>query len=681
MATRALVEMCIITLSVVYVQSHWVDIWFDDGTDGTQWTESSPQESWVYFDSDQDNGCNDGGCILLWAEEANPQSIYRTTNITIYSRLRLTYDATTYELEANDACEIHYAYDDIQDIQLAQSISSAVPYGDMHHYTNQNVSFSSAVSNNIIYISLETFNSGSRNKDLCFWDNMRFQGVLTTPNPTSSPTSMTIEPTMSPTVPSLRPTSVPTQSPTETTESPTFVPSHPPSSAPTPSPTFAPTHAPTNNPSVSPSVAPSDSPSSAPSNTPSSPPSVAPSDSPTSAPSNAPLSAPSLAPSRSPTLSPTPVPTPIDHEWIDDFVFNGVDGFGWSDDDTTNSNQYHGPYFRGNYWLSRWFHCNTYSTVTIEYTFLFCHSNDHGDITVFIDNIEMDVQKSYAFATRSNYSFSTGCARNWRQLRVVDIGGVVMHKHETFYVGFRIHSIHGNDGVGLSDVKVRCGAAISNSPTQEPSNPSLHPILNPTHNPNHPTSDPTHYHTISTNIDDTDRQSSDGSTVSPTTLAILYVLLGMAICGLFVMAGIMIKKAQCVYFKISSSYLTVSAEGIREVSMNNNPDHEGQLQIMEFESLPRIELAMESPDHEEDSDLDPPLPSSVIDSKIPLNITGNTRGENSVWDDANHEEDSDQTEEASTFSISEAEIQAISPGTPRHPKIKLPAHHTEEGIL
>eukprot|EP01083_Nonionella_stella_P067446 178411_1 len=343
--------------------------------------------------------------------------------------------------------------------------------------------------------------------------------------PTNTPTLPSADPTLAPT---FSPTSTPTAAPTGMTASPTSAPSRVPSSAPTLTPSVAPSLAPTLNPSLSPSSAPTGitaSPTSAPSRAPSSSPTRAPTDNPTSSPSSAPSSPPSRAPSRAPTPAPTPRATLIDDIWTDDFVFNGVDGFGWSDDDTVYQNLYHGPYVEGTYWLSRWFQCKTYSTVTIEYKFQYCRDNDHGDITVYINDVWMDFQASYWFSTKSAFPDHNECRYAWRELLVGEdkIGSVVVTKHEAFYVHFRMRSDHDTDPVGLSDVKVICGPAISNSPTPEPTTPttnptnapSIAPTRFPTNTPTLPSLDPTLAPTISPTS--TPTTTPTGITASPTS--------------------------------------------------------------------------------------------------------------------------------------------------------------------
>eukprot|EP01083_Nonionella_stella_P146544 461057_1 len=342
--------------------------------------------------------------------------------------------------------------------------------------------------------------------------------------PTNTPTLPSADPTLAPT---FSPTSTPTAAPTGMTASPTSAPSRVPSSAPTLTPSVAPSLAPTLNPSLSPSSAPTGitaSPTSAPSRAPSSSPTRAPTDNPTSSPSSAPSSPPSRAPSRAPTPAPTPRATLIDDIWTDDFVFDAADGFGWSDDDTVYQNLYHGPYVEGTYWLSRWFQCKTYSTVTIEYKFQYCRDNDHGDITVYINDVWMDFQASYWFSTKSAFPDHNECRYAWRELLVGEdkIGSVVMTKHEAFYVRFRMRSDHDTDPVGLSDVKVICGPAISNSPTPEPTNPttdptnapSMSPTRYPTNAPTLPSQDPTPAPTISPTSAPTDTPTA--KTVSPS---------------------------------------------------------------------------------------------------------------------------------------------------------------------
>eukprot|EP01083_Nonionella_stella_P067445 178409_1 len=341
--------------------------------------------------------------------------------------------------------------------------------------------------------------------------------------PTNTPTLPSADPTLAPT---FSPTSTPTAAPTGMTASPTSAPSRVPSSAPTLTPSVAPSLAPTLNPSLSPSSAPTGitaSPTSAPSRAPSSSPTRAPTDNPTSSPSSAPSSPPSRAPSRAPTPAPTPQATLIDDVWTDDFVFNGVNGFGWYDEDTVYQSLYHGPYFEGTYWLSRWFQCKTYSTVTIEYMFQCCTTNDHGDVTVYINNNWMGKQTSGSFP-RSGLPFTEGCTDDWREHLVDenDIGTVIMTKHDAFYVEFRMHSEHGSDGIGLSDIKVSCGPAISNSPTPEPTNPttdptnapSMSPTRYPTNAPTLPSQDPTPAPTISPTSAPTDTPTA--KTVSPS---------------------------------------------------------------------------------------------------------------------------------------------------------------------
>eukprot|EP01083_Nonionella_stella_P184783 672081_1 len=267
--------------------------------------------------------------------------------------------------------------------------------------------------------------------------------------PTSPPSNTpSISPSRAPshapsTAPTINPTPAPTATPTGNTASPTSTPSRAPSSTPTLTPTVPPTLAPTLHPSLSPSAAPTKitaSPTSAPSSTPSSPPTRAPTSNPTAPPSNSPSISPSRAPSLSPTPSPTPHATLVDDIWTDDFIFNGVDGFGWFEDDTVYQNLYHGPYIYGSHWLSRWFQCKTYSTVTIEYKFQYCRDNDHGDITVYINDVWMDFQASYWFSTKSAFPDHNECRYAWRELLVGEdkIGSVVMTKHEAFYVEFRM---------------------------------------------------------------------------------------------------------------------------------------------------------------------------------------------------------------------------------------------------
>eukprot|EP01083_Nonionella_stella_P315175 1137618_1 len=283
------------TLSIICVQilwnvhSQWVDIWFDDGTDNAEWSYTSPSNEYIYFNYDYHNGCYDNGCIVLWAENGKPQSLYRGgTNITLYSKLRLKYQMSTYKLEANDSCWLRYAYDNITDMHLIKSIVAATPYGVMHSYTNQNVSFPSAVGKNMMWISLETLDAGGGDEDVCYWDNILLQGVLTTPNPTSHPsTHPTIGPTAYPThQPSVNPTLKPTSQPT----------SHP-TLQPTVYPTSQPTVNPTNNPTFQPSKSTTD-----PSNIPTSNPIVEPTQIPTSNPIINPVTDP-------PSADQTPNPT------------------------------------------------------------------------------------------------------------------------------------------------------------------------------------------------------------------------------------------------------------------------------------------------------------------------------------------------------------------------------------
>eukprot|EP01083_Nonionella_stella_P067444 178408_1 len=262
-----------IALSIILVQllwhihSQWVDIWFDDGSDNkrnTEWTPSSPNLEYIYFnyiaEYNDDDGCYDQGCIVLWEEEGNPQSVYRGTNITLYSKLRLKYHVSTYKLEAKDSCIIRYAYDDITATQLVKSISSARPYGAMHRYT-QNVTFPSAVSKHMLWISLETFDDRGGDTDICYWDNIHLQGVFATPNPTFHPTILrTLEPTAYPTSqPSVTPSQSTSAHPSQSTSQPTSQPIVHPTSKPTLNPTKHPTFNPiqsTVDPSTIPTVQP-----------------------------------------------------------------------------------------------------------------------------------------------------------------------------------------------------------------------------------------------------------------------------------------------------------------------------------------------------------------------------------------------------------------------------------------
>eukprot|EP01083_Nonionella_stella_P267619 904104_1 len=294
---------------------------------------------------------------------------------------------------------------------------------------------------------------------------------------TNYPTTLTSPPTQAPSFATANPT-IPTNIPSTAPTAPTSTPTAFPTGTPT-HPTFSPTAAPTPAPTPSPTPSPTDK-----TKSPTKPPTGSPTREPTRTPTT---------PTTEPTLAPTPAPTMIDTVFIDDFIFDDVNGFGWLNDATiTETPQYHGPYYANRNTMDRWFQCRSYSIVSIEYTLLCCKNNNHADVAVSINNELMDHTYCDSTSTRGSYSVDNECGTTYFELGLQDIGDdIIATKHQSFHVSFELHSLHGNDLLAVSGIKVHCGSAISSNPTTEPTKPSLSPTSDPTYNPSFvPTSTP-----------------------------------------------------------------------------------------------------------------------------------------------------------------------------------------------
>ena len=211
--------------------------------------------------------------------------------------------------------------------------------------------------------------------------------------------------------------------------------------------------------------------------------------------------------------------TIISGSWNDDFVRDNDPQNGWLVQDDSNPQQiidlvtngtierYHGP-FSGNadtgsiqeFYLSRYFQCDTRSDIQISYTFSHCHTEGSDYVRSFFDGNQMISTSGTAFTRcltdadlelASDFcggqtigSCPAGVYPDWSQADITPTLLGTVTKNQQFLISFTIGTNYNNDGLTISSLNITCIPNPSSSPTTDPTkDPTNEPTLEPTTEP------------------------------------------------------------------------------------------------------------------------------------------------------------------------------------------------------